>query len=101
MESFRKFIEKEQTSRCREFDGYEVELLRKAWEECLKEKKEPVAEVPLQHMVSRIVSNMEKEANDLFARDVRDPRRGKAYYYNLRGNILKDFANVINKAMEG
>ena len=46
MKAFSEYIAEEQIRRCRDFAGYEVEFLRKAWEECLKAQKEPVSEVP-------------------------------------------------------
>lgn len=57
--------------------------------------------IEIERLVGRIASNMEKEAADLFLRDANDSRRGEAFYWNLRANILKDFSKAITKAMKG
>jgi hypothetical protein len=66
-----------------------------------KKLKTPLSQSDFERLVSRFASNLEKEADNLFTRDVRDPRRGEAFYWNLRGSILKDFAKALTGAMEG
>ena len=54
---------------------------------------------PVFDILNELANNMNMEASTLRERAFFSPAPGKKYHFNLRANILKDFASVIQKTI--